>query len=505
MTAEEELIHLRHENRLLQEQVSVQQETISLQSELITRQQEQITLLERELDLQQKQLTQFAQQVQALQERLAKDSHNSHLPPSSDRFSRQPKSLRKKSGKKPGGQQGHPGKTLLFSPSPDEVIVHPVERCEQCQADLRHIPPSMVERRQVVDVPPMRQLVREHHSEQKQCPQCQQITVASFPAEVRAPVQYGPRIGAIAVYLVQQQLLPLARACEVMEDLLCVSLSEGTVRDMTLRCASNLLEVEQHIKEALIGSSVIHQDETGLYVTGNRQWLHVTCTPTLTHYAVHASRGQKALDAIGILPRFAGTSVHDGWRSYFLYACTHALCLVHVLRELTFLAEEQGLAWAADLKALLLLMKEATDEASEHGLATLHPLEVEDWHAQFVALLAHADATTPTAQAPPGTKGRPKQSAARNLLDRLISNQEAVLAFLHRLVVPFDNNLAERDIRMVKLQQKISGSFRSEAGATAFCRIRGYLSTLRKQGLHLLASLEATLRGHPILPSFQMT
>jgi len=498
MTAEEELIHLRQENRLLREQASVQRE-------LINRQQEQITLLERELSLQQEQMAQFAEQVKALQERLAKDSHNSHLPPSSDRFGRQPKSLRQKSGKKPGGQEGHPGKTLMFSPCPDEVIVHPVERCEQCQADLRHIPPSMVERRQVVDVPPARLLVREHHSEQKQCPQCQQITVAPFPAEVRAPVQYGPRIAAMAVYLVQQQLLPLARACEVMEDVLAVSLSEGTLCDMTLRCASNLAEVEQHIKEALISSSVIHQDETGLYVTGHRQWMHVTCTPTLTHYGVHASRGHEALDAIGILPRFGGTSVHDGWRSYFLYACAHALCLVHLLRELTFLAEEQGLEWAADLKALLLSMKEATDEAREHGLATLHPLEVEDWQAQFVALVAHADAMTPTAQAPPGSKGRAKQSAARNLIDRLIHHQEAVLAFLHHLVVPFDNNQAERDIRMVKVQQKVSGSFRSKVGASAFCRIRGYLSTLRKQGLDLLTSLEATLRGHPILPSFQST
>ena len=495
MTAEEELIQVRQENRLLREQARLQQE-------LISRQQEQISLLERELGLQQQQLTQLTQQVKALQERVAKDSHTSHLPPSSDRFSRQPKSLRKKSGKKPGGQEGHPGKTLLFSPCPDEVIVHAVERCEQCQADLRQVPPSVVERRQVVDVPPTHLLVREHHSEQKQCPQCQQITVASFPAEVCAPVQYGPRIAALAVYLVQQQLLPLARAREVMEDLLAVSMSEGTLCDLIARCSSHLAEVEQHIKEALIASAVIHQDETGLYVAGHRQWMHVTCTPTLTHYCVHASRGRAALDAIGILPRFGGTSVHDGWRSYFLYACSHALCLVHLLRELTFLAEEQGLAWAADLKALLLEMKAATDETRQLGLTTLHPLEVEDWQAQFVALVAHADATTPTAQAPPGTKGRAKQSAARNLLDRLIDDQEAVLAFLHRLTVPFDNNQAERDIRMVKVQQKVSGSFRSQAGATAFCRIRGYLSTLRKQGLDLLASLEATLRGHPILPSF---
>ena len=498
MTAEEELTQLRQENRLLREQADLQQE-------LISRQQEQISMLEREVGLHQQQIAQLTAQVQALQERLAKDSHNSHLPPSSDRFSRQPKSLRKKSGRKPGGQEGHRGYTLMFSPTPDEVLVHAVERCEQCQADLSQVPASLLERRQVVDMPPARLLVREHRREQKHCPQCQHVTLAAFPAEVCGPVQYGPRIGAIAVYLVQQQLLPLARACEVMEDLLSVSMSEGTLCDVLSRCANNLLDVEHQIKEALISSAVIHQDETGLYVQGQRQWLHVTCTPTLTHYAVHPKRGKEALDAIGILPRFTGTSVHDGWRSYFLYACGHALCLVHLLRELTFLAEEQALEWAADLKALLLDMKEATDQAREQGLATLHPLEVADWQAQFLALLAQADALTPPAQAPPGQRGRAKQSAARNLLDRLLDHQEAVLAFLHRLVVPFDNNQAERDVRMVKVQQKVSGTFRSEAGAATFCRIRGYVSTLRKQGMHLLSALEASLRGHPILPSFQTT
>ncbi len=463
------------------------------------------TVLREQLTQRDELIEQLQQRIQLLEERLSKNSHNSHLPPSSDRFVRQPKSLRTKSGKKPGGQEGHPGKTLMWNETPDEVIVHPVTCCEHCQSDLQAVIPVQIERRQVVDVPAPRLLVQEHQAERKQCPDCHQITAAPFPAGVDAPIQYGMRLGATAVYLVQQQLLPWARACEVLSDLVGAEISEGTLASLIERCAQNLRAVEEHIKEALVQAEVLHQDETGLYVKGVRHWIHVACTAQLTHYAVHPKRGKVALDAIGILPRFQGTSVHDGWRSYFLYACSHALCLVHLLRELTFLAEEQSLEWAADLKALLLDMKEAADEAREQGLAMLHPLEVEDWQAQFVALVAHADATTPTAQAPPGKKGRAKQSAARNLLSRLIGDQEAVLAFLHRLVVPFDNNQAERDVRMVKVQQKVSGSFRSEAGATAFCRIRGYLSTLRKQGLALLASLEATLRGHPILPSFQTT
>ena len=499
---EEELSQLRQENKLLREQTSLQQETITLQKQLIDRLQEQISLLERERGLQQQQITQLNEQVKGLQERVAKDSHNSHLPPSSDRFGRQPRSLRKKSGKKPGGQQGHPGRTLMFSPTPDQIISHPVHRCEHCQQDLTQMPTQAIERRQVVDLPAPRLLVSEHQAERKQCPVCQQITAAAFPAGVEAPVQYGRRLGATALYLVHQQLLPWARACEVLSDLVGVQISEGTLAHLTEQCAQNLSGVEEEIKEALVQAEVLHQDETGLYVQARRYWMHVASTGRLTHYAVHPKRGQEALEAIGILPRFAGTSVHDGWRSYFLYDCLHALCLVHLVRELTFLAEEQGLQWASDLKALLLDMKEATDQARASGLAALHPLEREDWQAQFVTLVAQADATTPTAQAPPGKKGRAKQSAARNLLHRLIQDQEAVLAFLHRLVVPFDNNQAERDVRMVKVQQKVSGGFRSEGGATAFCRIRGYLSTLRKQGLPLLAALEATLCGHPILPSF---
>jgi transposase len=450
-------------------------------------------------------IAQLQQQVQGLQERTGKDSHNSHLPPSSDRFVRQPKSLRKKSGKQAGGQPGHDGTTLRWQACPDEVLVHAVTCCESCQQDLQTMPPLQIERRQVVDVPPARLWVQEHQAECKQCPVCQQITAAPFPAGVEAPLQYGPRLGAIAVYLVQQQLLPWGRACEVLGDLVGIPLSQGTLARLIERCAAHLHPVEEQIKEALVKAEVLHQDETGLYVAGHRHWLHVACTEQLTHYAVHSKRGHEALEAIDILPRFSGTCVHDGWRAYFQYACRHALCLVHVLRELTYLAEEQGLSWAADLIVLLLCMKAGCDQAREQGRTSLHPLEVADWQAQFVALVAQAHARTPRAHAPPGHKGRVKQSAARNLLDRLLDDQQAVLAFLHRLVVPFDNNQAERDVRMVKVQQKVSGSFRSEAGAIAFCRIRGYLSTLRKQGLHLLGALEATLLGHPVLPSFEAT
>jgi transposase len=297
--------------------------------------------------------------------------------------------------------------------------------------------------------------------------------------------------------------LPLERTCEVLSDLLGVQMSEATVGELIKRTACHLAPVEQQIKEALIKAAVIHQDETGLSVAGKRYWEHVTSTARLTHYHVDQSRGQDALKAIGILPVFKGISIHDAWGSYFLYPCEHALCLVHLLRELVFQAEEQGAVWAADLKELLLWMKQATQQAREQGKHWLDPLEVRDWEIAFLRLLDEGDRLTPRATAPPGTKGRIKQSAARNLLDRLRKHQKAVFCFLEDLRVDFDNNLAERDLRMIKVQQKVSGCFRSLAGAQAFSRIRGYLSTLRKQGLPLLLALQATLCGHPLLPSFE--
>ena len=468
MTKDEELEQLRQENSALRDQVALLSERISV-----------------------------------LEAKLAKESHNSHLPPSSDRFQRQPKSLRKKSGKKPGGQAGHGGNTLKLSETPDQVIVHPVEHCQHCQRDLREVESLHVERRQVLDLPPKRVVVIEHQAQQKCCPTCHQISSAAFPQDVRAPIQYGAALGAVGVYLVHQQLVPYERASEVIEDLLGPPMSVGTLQGLVARCAEQLEPVEQQIKAALSRAEVLHQDETGLYVAGQRHWMHVSATEHLTHYAVHRKRGKEALDAIGMLADFQGVSVHDGWRSYWQYLCQHGLCNVHHLRELTFLEEERQQAWASEMKELLLESKAAVEQARAEGRSSLHPLEVADWKARYQARLSEGYLANPPDPPPKtGKKGRRKQSTARNLLDRLSKHQQAVLLFLDNFAVPFDNSLAERDIRMVKVQQKISGCFRSEAFAVAFCRIRGYLSTLRKQGMAVLTALEQTLIGHPVSPAF---
>ena len=483
MTQEEELQALREENAVLKAQVA-----------------ELLPLKE--------QVEQLQEQVKQLRSRLAKDSHNSHLPPSSDRFGRKKKtrSLRKRSGKKPGGQAEHPGETIQWCSHPDEIIRHAVAACCYCQAELSLVEPQMVEARQIIELPSKRHVVIEHQAEQKWCSQCGEVSTAAFPEQVRARVQYGSSVAAAASLLVVQHLLPLGRTAEVLWDLLGISIAEATITTQLQRAATLLEPVEQQIKAALIGADVLHQDESSLYVAGQRWWTHVSATQTLTHYAVHPKRGKEALDAIGILPQFRGRSLHDGFRSYWLYACEHALCNVHHLRELLFLYEEQQQTWAHEMSELLLSMKDACDQARAQGRIALDPMEIADWRAAYEAVLQVGyQANPPDPPAPVPKKGRRKQSAARNLLDRLCLHQEAALAFLQDLRVPFDNSQAERDIRMLKVQQKVSGCFRTPRGAQIFCRLRAYLSSLRKQGLNLFTALQHTFLGHPLLPALQMS
>ncbi len=464
------------------------------------------TLVEELLPLK-KHVEELSMQVKQLESRVSKDSHNSHLPPSSDRFARQKKtkSLRQPGGNKPGGQPGHEGNTLYQVSDPDQKVVHRVETCEGCQHNLHRVPPLRVERRQVLDLPPKRLIVIEHQTEQKICPRCHAITQARFPEGISAPMQYGPAFGAVGVYLTHQQFLPYERACETMQDLLGPAMTVGTLKALVQRCAANLQPVEEHIKEQLMQAEVLHSDETGLYALGKRFWMHVAATAHLTHYAVHAKRGSEALQAMGILPGFRGINVHDGWATYWNSACRHALCNVHHLRELTFLHEDHHQEWAGKMKSVLISMHDAVKQAREQGRSALHPSEVADWKAQYHSLLQEGYQANPPDPPPadgPLKRGRRKQSAARNLLKRLSQHQDAVLRFLENFAVPFDNSQAERDIRMVKVQQKISGGFRSWPGAQAFCRIRGYLSTLRKQGAHVLTALELALAGYPVSPTF---
>lgn len=442
------------------------------------------------------------ERVKTLEGQQAKDSHHSSWPPSSDRFVRVPKSLRTKSGKSPGGQKGHRGNHLRPVQTPDEVLLHAVLSCEQCHHDLCFQPACVPERRQVMDLPTKRLWVTEHGVEEKQCPRCFHLTRAPFPASVKAPAQYGPSIEAVALYLVEGQSVPYARASHLLQELLGVQLSAGSIASFVSRGHQQLAEVEASLKTALVKTKVIHQDETGLRVGTKGWWVHVCSTDRLTHYAAHPKRGRPALDAIGIAPQFIGTSVHDGLKSYQSYRFTQAYCNVHHLRELTFVEEELQQAWARKMKDLLLSMKAEVERAKALDQHALDVLVLAGFLRRYDAILAEGYLANPPpspASQAQRRPGRPKQGLARNLLNRLSEGKWAVLRFLLDFAVPFDNNQAERDLRMIKVQQKVSGGFRTEQGVTMFCRIRSYLSTLRKQGIELLSALDHTLSGHPVL------
>lgn len=500
MSPQDDLVREQQETICLQQvQIeSLQKMMASLQEELA-----RFRTLSQEVVSLQEQVEELSQENQRLQDRLKKNSSNSSLPPSSDRFARQKRSLREKSGKKVGGQAGHPGQTLCMREEPDEILIHAVKRCEQCQADLEQVESLRQERRQVIHLPIKRTVVVEHQTESKCCPHCGTLTQASFPPEVQAPIQYGADIAAVGVDLIQDKLVPYERASELLSDLLGWPIGVAALCRWSARCAKNLEGVEAQTKQSLRDAEVLHHDETGFYVKGQRWWMHTTSTKTLTHYTVHRKRGRDALNAIDILAHFHGTSIHDGLSSYWAYGCLHGLCNVHHLRELKYQAEEKQQPWALDLIAVLLDMKQAVQQAKEAGLTGL-PLEPRcKLVARYEASIAAGYAANPPDPPPKViTRGRRAQSKARNLLDRLCTHQDAVLRFLDDFAVPFDNNLAERDLRMVKVQQKVSGCFRSEQGAQAFARIRSYISTLRKQGMQVLSALEMALVGHPISPAF---
>jgi len=443
----------------------------------------------------------LAARVAELEARLNQDSHNSHQPPSSDGPAKRPRtrSLRQRSGKKSGGQAGHPGVTRALVDDPDVVIPHMPTVCVGCGAALESVPEAGRERRQVIEIPKPRPEVTEHQAVQKACPVCQTVTAGEFPPEVAQPVQYGPRAKAAAVYLQTYQLLSYERTVEALGDLFGVYPSEGTLTSAQRTAYARLEPVEQAIRDALQEADVAHVDETGIRVAGRTEWAHVMSTHLLTCYAHHAKRGREAFKAIGLLLGFGGRRVHDAWAPYLKLPGLYALCNAHLLRELIGLHEETGHAWVQKLIRLLLSMKAAVAQARAAGQTALIPRQRAGFEAAYTRFVTEGLRANPPPK-PTGKRGRPKQTPARNLLDRLETHRVAILAFLHDFRVPFDNNQAERDLRMLKVKHKISGCFRSPEGAAYFCRIRGYLSTLRKQDYSILDGLTSVFAGQPYMP-----
>src|SRR5579863_9700840 len=405
MTKDEELQALREENRLLKALVA-----------------ELLPLKE--------QLAQATARIKELEDRVAKDSRTSSKPPSSDGISRLPRSVRRPSGKPPGGQMGHAGHTLTLVEQPDTVVHHRPAVCQQCQADLSGVAGTVTERRQVLDIPHIRLLAHEHQREAICCPACQHTTLGLFPPAITAPVQYGANVQALAVYLHQGQLLPTARTCEVLAAVCGCQIAEGTLVQWDDLAAERLGPTVARIAELIVSSRLQHGDETGIRVYGMLHWLHVNCTPFLTHLTWHASRGREAMDEIGIWPRFGGRGMHDRFASYDGYDCSHSICGAHLIRDCAAIAEQEQQEWACEMHDFLLDLHDACQQWRLLGLSAVPALERDDWVARYFELLAagYAAQPPPAAGATGSRKGRPRKSKARNLLDALLLRAEQVLA-----------------------------------------------------------------------------
>jgi transposase len=423
--------------------------------------------------------------------RLNLNSSNSNKPPSSDPNR---KKERKVNGdKKTGGQKGRVGITLQRVDDPDEI--------EDIKLDRRKLPPERYkemgyESRQVFDIDISR-VVTEYRAQILEDSKGNRF-VAPFPKEVTKAVQYGKSVKAHSVYMSQFQLIPYKRTEDYFKEQLQIPVSSGSIYNFN-REAYDLLETfEEKVKSKLTESVLMHVDETGINIGGDRYWLHCTSNDLWTYFFPHERRGSVATEAIGILPDFTGILCHDHWKPYYTYECTHSLCNAHHLRELTRVWEQDNQKWAKRMKALLEKMNQAVNGAG----GQLGSVESKKYRHKYKAILKNAEAECPLSDEAQrkGKRGRMKRSKARNLLERLRDFENDVLRFLENRIVPFTNNLGENDIRMTKVQQKISGCFRSVDGAKIFCRVRSYLSTCRKQGMNSSNALDILFRGE--LPDF---
>jgi len=439
-------------------------------------------------------------EVAELKRQLGQNSRNSSKPPASDSpFDKPaPRSLRRKSGRRPGGQQGHPGSTLAQVADPDERLRHEPGPCVGCGVDLADAPEVGLERRQVFDLPPMRVRVTEHQLIARRC-ECGVTTCGAAPEGVVAPVQYGPRITAIILYLYVGQFLSKKRTAAALAELFGTPVSEGTVATMTKRAADGLDEFLGHVTDRVAEAGVAGFDETGLRVAGTLHWVHCARTGKYTLITCHAKRGRKGIDDAGVLGRFHGVAVHDAWAPYDTYHdVEHQLCCAHALRELTGVADTAPLdgdwCWASQAGDALVAMQHLVTEASAAGAEAVDT-DALDQQIQLYRSAAQIGRTQTAARC---DKMMKKHNAlARRLLDR----QDDYLRFTTDWRIPPDNNGSERDIRMIKLRQKVSGCLRTLTGAKQFCAIRSYLSTAAKHGRNLFDTLVMLAEGQPWLPA----
>jgi len=442
------------------------------------------------------------QKIKELEAKLNRDSTNSSKPPSTDNKLKKPKKPNApKSKKLRGGQVGSKGNTLRTNMLPDTVEVLLPFHCECCSASLENIDPLKIEKRQLFDIPKIDMYVTEYQAHSKVCPKCNTTNKPLFPNNVNASTQYGENLKSFVAYLNSYQMLPYKRITELIEDLVSHKIATGTVYNFLNTYYDRLENFENDIKKKLLDEDVINSDETGINIQGKLHWIHVASSSYLTYYMLHKKRGKDAMDDMEILPRYGGIAVHDHWASYNHYNCIHSYCNAHLLRELNGVTEKENCQWSQDMHSLLTNMNSAVHKAKESNKKHLSSAQIEKFSKNYEKITKGALKYYP----PPDktlkkSRGRIKQEKGKNLLDRLLKYQDETLRFLSDFRVPFTNNLAERDLRMIKVKEKISGTFMSFKGGEIFCRIRSYISTLKKNNVAVLQGLQNVLRGNAYSP-----
>lgn len=441
---------------------------------------------------------------------LERNSSNSSKPPSSDKnnFNKppKPKSQRKSSGKKPGGQPGHKGSTLEIVNNPDRVIEGKIEVGSQCEICGEVLPVNECcrsaiepEVRQVFELTVSRVETTEYRNQRIICSNCEHLNVAPFPDDVKARVQYGSNLKATAIYLGSYQLIPYERLAELFNDIFQCPISQGTLANFVKSGGRQAGIVGEHIKGIIRGSETVHADETGCRVHGKRQWLHVASTDEYTSYMIHPKRGFEALQDFGILEGFTGNLIHDYYSSYYkLLLCMHFQCVAHILRELTYLHEEMSQDWAKDMKDLLLEAKDLRDRENQRlpdQRKVIGEKTKDRIQERYAEIVLEGYSKNPEPEPIPGKRGKPKRGKALNLLIRFENQYEEIMGFFEYDDIPFDNNQAERDLRMMKTKEKISGTFRSSAHTQLFCDLRSVISTLKKQGRSVMGGISEMLRN----------
>lgn len=451
-------------------------------------------------------IEQLQSRIVELERQLGRDSQNSSKPPSSDdentRESRQARRARERGAakRKAGKQPGAPGAHLQRVATPDATIVHAPEHCDACAADLADAPTVGSESRQVFDLPDRRCEVTDHVAERRRCA-CGHETVAVFPSDAMASACWGPQVRAIAIYLLVRHHVPVARVAQILSDLCAAPVSTGWVAGLSSEAADGLDDFIADVKGRLVAEPVVHADETGGRVNGKLWWFHVVSTALFTFLAAHPKRGNDATDAHDILPRFRGVLVSDRWKPYWSYpGLDHQICGAHLLRDLDDVAiVATQTAWTDQMRALLIDALRRTEAARAAGDSALSRHQRARIRARYHTIVADAFAANPE---PTRWNGEPRkrdsiEKASFNLAIAFRDHEREILRFADRLDVPFTNNQAERDLRMVKLQQKISGTFRTPTGAQRFATIRSYIETGRKHGHNPIDLLADLFTGHP--------